>query len=315
MRAGTRPRRPAAPGAGQRPHVGVPAGPARLGRRPASARSPGPGGTSSPTCAPPARGPRWWPGWPSSWCSPSGAGSCSPTASRPSGTSPPSPTHPSTLLHRVGERLPRRRARVRDADPDAARRCRRARLPVLRGHGPAAHGARPRRPAARRPRACGAWPGRSAPAGPASSALVVYACMPGRLQRHGRRGAGPAWCIYGLAPWMVNQLLKGSGLAPVRVGRRRSRAGRDRPPARPADPAARASSPPWPPWWCPFAPSSWSPGMALAFVIGGLLVGEVRGAGRLLGVGLGRRAQRRLVLHLPWSVAPASPAAGRRSWA
>ncbi|MGZ4683920.1 MAG: glycosyltransferase, partial [Acidimicrobiales bacterium] len=127
--------------------------------------------------------------------------------------------------------------------------------------------------------------------------LVVYACVPVGFNAVAQ-GRWTGLVMYGLAPWMMNQLLKGSGLAPFgSVG---------------GDPGPGVSERPiiqrilllgittaLAAMVVPFALVV-VPAIALAFVVGSLLVGEVRGSGRVLGVALGGSLTA-LILHLPWS--------------
>lgn len=129
-------------------------------------------------------------------------------------------------------------------------------------------------------------------------ALVVYASVPVGFNAVAQ-GRWTGLVMYGLAPWMFNQLLKGSGLAPF------GPVGGDQGPGVSERPliqrilllgltTALAAM------VVPFALVV-VPAIALVFVLGGLLVGEVRGTGRLLGVALGGSLTA-LILHLPWSV-------------
>ncbi len=120
--------------------------------------------------------------------------------------------------------------------------------------------------------------------------LVVYACVPVGLQRHGPGSLDRARHV---RPRAVDDepAAQGLGAGAVRVDRRRSRA-RACPSARSSSGSCCSASPPrWRPWSCP---SPWSsvPAIAIAFVLGSLLVGEVRGSGRLLGVAFGGVAHR-----------------------
>ena len=128
--------------------------------------------------------------------------------------------------------------------------------------------------------------------------LVVYACVPIGFNAMAQ-GRWAGLVMYGLAPWMINQLLRASGLAPY------GSIGGDPGPGVTERPVlqrvlllglvtALATM------LVPFA-LVMVPALALAFALGGLLVGQVRGAMRLIAIGLGGSLVA-LVLHLPWSV-------------
>jgi GT2 family glycosyltransferase len=128
--------------------------------------------------------------------------------------------------------------------------------------------------------------------------LIVYACVPVGFNAMAQ-GRWTGLVLYGLAPWMMNQLLKGSGLAPFGpIGGDPGPGVSDRPLVQRilllGITTALAAM------VVPFALVV-GPAIALAFVIGSLLVGEGRGSGRLLGVAFGGSLTA-LVLHLPWSV-------------
>ena len=161
-------------------------------------------------------------------------------------------------------------------------------------------------------RACGGWPARSARAGPASSpSSSTPACRSASTPSPQGRWTG----LVHVRPRAVDAepAAQGVGAGAVRLDRRRSRAGRAPIGRSSSGSCCWASSPRWPPCSCR-SPSSSCPAMALAFVVGGLLVGEVRGAGRLLGVGLRRDADRASCCTCRGASA-CSPVAGRRSWA
>ena len=127
--------------------------------------------------------------------------------------------------------------------------------------------------------------------------LLVYACVPIGFNAVAQ-GRWTGLVMYGLAPWMMNHLLKGSRLAPFgSVG---------------GDPGPGVSERPilqrilllgvvtaMAAMLVPFALVV-VPAIAVAFVLGSLLVGEVRGSGRVLAVAAGGTLTA-FVLHLPWS--------------
>ena len=128
-------------------------------------------------------------------------------------------------------------------------------------------------------------------------ALVVYACIPVGFNAIAE-GRWTGLVIYGFAPWMVNQLAKGSRLAPFGpVGDPAGPGATDRPVVQRVlllgvvTALAMLVTP---------VAVVLPPAMALVLVIGGLVVGEVRGAGRLLGIGVAGSAVA-MVLQLPWS--------------
>ena len=127
--------------------------------------------------------------------------------------------------------------------------------------------------------------------------LVVYACVPVGFNAIAQ-GRWTGLVMYGLAPWMMNHLLKGSRLAPFgSIGGDPGPGVSDRPIVQRilllGVVTAIAAT------LVPFALVV-VPAMALAFVLGSLLVGEVRGTGRLLGVAFGGTLTA-FILHLPWS--------------
>ena len=129
-------------------------------------------------------------------------------------------------------------------------------------------------------------------------ALVVYACVPVGFNAMAQ-GRWPGLVMYGFAPWILNQLLKGSALAPFGpIGGDAGPGVTDRPLLQRIlllglTTALAAMI-------VPFA-IVLVPAVALAIVVGGVLVGQIRSAARVIGVGLGG-ALVALMLHLPWSV-------------
>ena len=127
--------------------------------------------------------------------------------------------------------------------------------------------------------------------------LVVYACVPVGFNAMAQ-GRWTGLVMYGLAPWMFNQLLKASGLAPFgSVGGEPGPGVSERPLRQRVLLLGLITA--LAVMLVPFALVV-VPVIALAFALGGLLVGEVRGALRTIGVAVGGAAVA-LVLHLPWS--------------
>ena len=166
---GARPRRPPPPGARQRPLVGLRARPAGRRPEPAGHRHRVRAGDGHEPALGPGAARRSSPGVPCWSCCCCGSRdlftngvptvgqlAAVPEPSRRSWCSSGSSGFRSTGLGSD------------TAGPDPARRARRARVPLLRRHGAAAHGAHHRRAAARRGRASGASPARSVRGGPAS---------------------------------------------------------------------------------------------------------------------------------------------------
>ena len=129
-------------------------------------------------------------------------------------------------------------------------------------------------------------------------ALVVYACIPVGFNAIAQ-GRWTGLVVYGFAPWMLNQLAKGSRLAPFGpVGDPAGPGATDRPAVQRVlllgivTATAMLVTP---------AAVVLVPVMAVVLVIGGLIVGETRGAGRLLGVGFAGAAVA-MALQLPWSI-------------
>lgn len=129
-------------------------------------------------------------------------------------------------------------------------------------------------------------------------ALVVYTCIPVGFNAVAE-GRWTGLVIYGFAPWMVNQLAKGSRLAPFGpIGDPPGPGAADRPVTQRVlllglvTALAALVTP---------VAIVMVPVMALMLVVGGLVVGEVRGAGRMLGIGVAGAATA-LVLQLPWSI-------------
>ena len=128
-------------------------------------------------------------------------------------------------------------------------------------------------------------------------ALVVYACLPIGFNAIAQ-GRWTGLVMYGFAPWMLNQLLRGSGLAPFgSVGGDPGPGVADRPLVQRVLLLGLVTA--LAALLVPFA-FVVVPAMAVSIVLGGLLVGELRGALRTMGVALGGLAVA-LVLHLPWS--------------
>jgi GT2 family glycosyltransferase len=134
------------------------------------------------------------------------------------------------------------------------------------------------------------------------TALVVYTCLPLAINALAR-GRWDGLTLYGFMPWILNQLARASGVAPYGPGGGEAGPGVvERPVTQrvlmlglvtalaglvaPVSVAVMVAT-------------------ALALVIGGLLVGEVRGALRLMGVALAGAAVA-VVLQLPWSLSVAS---------
>jgi GT2 family glycosyltransferase len=129
-------------------------------------------------------------------------------------------------------------------------------------------------------------------------ALIIYACVPIGFNAVAQ-GRWPGLVMYGLAPWMINQLARASGLAPYgSIGGDPGPGVTDRPLVQRVLLLGLVSA--LAAMLVPFALVI-VPAVALAFALGGLLVGQVRGAARLIGVGLGGTLTA-LVLQLPWSV-------------
>jgi hypothetical protein len=129
-------------------------------------------------------------------------------------------------------------------------------------------------------------------------ALLVYVCIPVGFNAMAV-GRWTGLVMYGFTPWMVNQLAKGSRIAPFGpVGGEAGPGATDRPVVQRvlllglATALAALVTP---------VALVMMPAMAVTLVVGGLLAGERRGALRTLGVGLAG-ALTALVLHLPWTV-------------
>jgi GT2 family glycosyltransferase len=134
------------------------------------------------------------------------------------------------------------------------------------------------------------------------TALVVYVCLPVGINAMAR-GRWDGLVIYGLVPWMANQLVKGSQLAPFGpVGGDVGPGVADRPVwqrilllgvvtalAAMVEPVAVVIV----------------VALGVCFALGGLLSGQVRGALRLIGVAVAGAAVATL-LQLPWSAALAT---------
>ncbi len=130
------------------------------------------------------------------------------------------------------------------------------------------------------------------------TAMVVYACLPLGINAVAR-GRWDGLVLYGLLPWMANQLVKGSRLAPFG----------------PVDGDIGPGVADRPVWQrilllgvvtalaamvVPFAVVM-VVALGVGFALGGLLGGQVRGALRLVGVAVAGALVATL-LHLPWSV-------------
>jgi GT2 family glycosyltransferase len=128
-------------------------------------------------------------------------------------------------------------------------------------------------------------------------ALVVYACLPIGFNAIAQ-GRWTGLIMYAFAPWMLNQLLRSSGLAPFgSVGGDPGPGVRDRPLVQRVLLLGLVTA--LAAMLVPFA-FVVVPGMALALVLGGVLVGELRGALRTIGVAVGGVVVA-FILHLPWS--------------
>jgi len=129
-------------------------------------------------------------------------------------------------------------------------------------------------------------------------ALLVYVCIPVGYNAIAE-GRWTGLVMYGFAPWMLNQLAKGSGLAPFGpIGDPPGPGASDRPLLQRVvllglvTALAALVTP---------VAIVMVPVVAVVLVVGGLVVGEVRGAGRILAIGFAGAATA-LVLQLPWSV-------------
>ena len=134
------------------------------------------------------------------------------------------------------------------------------------------------------------------------TALVVYVCLPLGINALAR-GRWDGLVLYGFMPWILNQLARASGLAPF--GDDRGDAGPgvvDRPVTQRVLMLGLVTA-----LAALVAPIAVvvMVATALALVVGGLLVGEVRGALRLLGVAVAG-AIVAVVLQLPWSLSATS---------
>jgi GT2 family glycosyltransferase len=128
--------------------------------------------------------------------------------------------------------------------------------------------------------------------------LVIYACVPIGFNAMAQ-GRWPGLVMYGLAPWMVNQLLRASALAPYGpIAGEPGPGVTERPLVQRVLLLGLVTAVAT--MLVPFALVT-VPAIALAFALGGLLVGQVKGAVRLIGVGFGGSLVA-LILQLPWSV-------------
>ncbi|MEI7593233.1 MAG: glycosyltransferase family 2 protein [Actinomycetes bacterium] len=128
--------------------------------------------------------------------------------------------------------------------------------------------------------------------------LVVYACIPIGFNAIAQ-GRWSGLVIYAFAPWMMNQILRGSQLAPFgSVGGEPGPGITDRPLTYRIVMLGLVTA--LAAMLVPFAMVV-VPVMALTFVLGGLIVGEVKAALRIVGVAAGGVAVA-FVLHVPWSV-------------
>jgi GT2 family glycosyltransferase len=134
------------------------------------------------------------------------------------------------------------------------------------------------------------------------AALVVYACLPLGINALAR-GRWDGLVLYGFMPWILNQLARASGVAPFGAGAGDAGPGViDRPVTQRILMLGLVTA-----LAALVAPVAVAVMVATAFalVLGGLLVGEVRGALRLMGVALAA-AVVAVVLQLPWSLSAVS---------